>query len=130
MKLVEYKCKNCGAKLKIAADAKDVTCQMCGSTFHIDDETIHHDYVHKVDDPEGTAYKATRGMLRARDDAIPEGNKKIVKYFFIGILVFFGLSVIGSLIVGLLVFGGFAGLFNKILSEGMIIFVEMLALLI
>ena len=38
MKLVEMKCKNCGAKLKVNSDVKEANCQFCGTEFEIDDE--------------------------------------------------------------------------------------------
>ena len=41
MKLVELKCKNCGAKLSIPKDSKIVTCDICKTTFQIDDEIKH-----------------------------------------------------------------------------------------
>ena len=37
MKLVEMKCTNCGAQLKVNIEQKHTYCQFCGTEFHIDD---------------------------------------------------------------------------------------------
>ena len=57
MKLVEMKCKNCGAKLKVNFDIKEANCQFCGTEFRIDDEVQHH----KLDDAEQTGYAFEKG---------------------------------------------------------------------
>lgn len=46
MKLIELKCRNCGSKLKVAKDSKNIICQFCGANFKLDDETIHIE--HKI----------------------------------------------------------------------------------
>ena len=68
MKLVEMKCKNCGAKLKVEPDDKEAKCQFCGAEFKIDDE-VHH---HKLDDAEQTGYELEKGKIRAREEAKQE----------------------------------------------------------
>lgn len=65
MKLIEMKCKNCGAKLKVNPEEKDANCQFCGAEFKIDDETIHH----KLDDAEQMGYELEKGKIRAREEA-------------------------------------------------------------
>ena len=37
MKLVELKCNNCGAQLKVEEGTSQVKCEFCGSTFSVDD---------------------------------------------------------------------------------------------
>ena len=65
MKLVEMKCKNCGAKLKVNAEVKEANCQFCGTEFKIDDEVQHH----KLDDAEQMGYELEKGKIRAREEA-------------------------------------------------------------
>ena len=66
MKLVEMKCKNCGANLKVDSDVKDVNCQFCGAVFKIDDEVQQY----KLDDAEQLGYVLEKGKIRAREEAI------------------------------------------------------------
>ena len=37
MKLVEMKCTNCGAKLKVNPDSSEATCKYCRANFKFDD---------------------------------------------------------------------------------------------
>ena len=101
MKLVEMKCKNCGAKLKVNSEVKEANCQFCGAEFKIDDEVQHH----KLDDAEQTGYELEKGKIRAREEAkqakIDEQNailqaqyeeekrKKNLKWWIIGWIFFF-----------------------------------------
>lgn len=101
MKLVEMKCKNCGAVLKVNPDDKDVTCSFCNTSFKIDDEVQHH----KFDDAEQTGYEFEKGKIRAREEAkqekIREQNailqaqyeeekrRKNLKWWIIGWIFFF-----------------------------------------
>ena len=62
MKLVEMKCKNCGARLNVNADDKEANCQFCGAEFKIDDEVQHIKY----DDMEQAGYEFEKGKLRAQ----------------------------------------------------------------
>lgn len=68
MKLVEMKCKNCGAKLKVNSDVKEANCQFCGTEFEIDDEVQHH----QLDNAEQTGYELEKGKIRAREEAKQE----------------------------------------------------------
>lgn len=68
MKLIEMKCKNCGAKLKIESEAKSVRCQFCGTEFKIDDEVQHH----KLENAEQMGYEFEKGKIRARQEAQQE----------------------------------------------------------
>jgi len=101
MKLLEMKCKNCGAKLKINVEEKETCCQFCGTKFKIDDEVQHIKY----DDMEQSGYEFEKGKIRAREEAkqtkIDEKNailqaryeeekrKKNFKWWIIGWILFF-----------------------------------------
>ena len=101
MKLVEMKCKNCGATLKVNSDDKGVKCTFCNTTFKIDDEVQHIKY----DDMEQSGYEFEKGKIRAREEAkqarIDEKNailqaqyeeekrKKNLKWWIIGWIFFF-----------------------------------------
>ncbi len=63
MKLVELKCKNCGAQLKVEEGTSQVKCEFCGSTF-------------SVDDAYNEGYKYTKGVLRARSEQMEEDFNK------------------------------------------------------
>ena len=63
MKLVELKCKNCGAQLKVEEGTSQVKCEFCGSTF-------------SVDDAYNEAYKYTKGVLKARSEQMEEDFNK------------------------------------------------------
>ena len=39
MKIIAYKCPQCGANLEIEQDRKEVYCSFCGTKLFIDDET-------------------------------------------------------------------------------------------
>lgn len=59
MKLVELKCKNCGAQLKVEEGTTQVKCEFCGSTF-------------SVDDAYNEGYKYTKGVLKAQSEQMEE----------------------------------------------------------
>lgn len=63
MKLVELKCKNCGAQLKVEEGTTQVKCEFCGSTF-------------SVDDAYNEGYKYTKGVLKARSEQMEEDFNK------------------------------------------------------
>ena len=65
MKLIEMKCKNCGAKLKVNPEKKEAHCEFCGVDFKIDDE-VHHI---KYDDMEQSGYEFEKGKIRAREES-------------------------------------------------------------
>ena len=66
MKLLELKCKNCGAVLKIEEDETTINCKHCGSKYKLDDEDIHIKY----DDMEQAGYDYERGRMRAHAERI------------------------------------------------------------
>ena len=74
MKLVELKCKNCGAQLKVEEGTSQVKCEFCGSTF-------------SVDDAYNEGYKYTKGVLKARSEQMEEDFNKaqdLLKNSYIG----------------------------------------------
>ena len=64
MKLLEMKCKNCGALLKVEEDAKYIECQYCNTKYKLDDEIQHIKY----DDMEKSGYEVERGRIRAQQE--------------------------------------------------------------
>jgi len=41
VKLVEVKCPNCNASLKVDENKKNISCDYCGTNFMLDDNTVH-----------------------------------------------------------------------------------------
>ena len=70
MKLIELKCKNCGAILKADAELDKITCEFCHTTFKIDDEVKHV----KFDDMEMNGYEFEKGRIRAQKERMAEFN--------------------------------------------------------
>lgn len=64
MKLLEIKCKNCGALLKVEEDAKYIECQYCNTKYKLDDEVQHIKY----DDMEKSGYEFEKGRIRAQQE--------------------------------------------------------------
>ena len=64
MKLLEMKCKNCGALLKVEEDAKYIECQYCNTKYKLDDEVQHIKY----DDMERSGYEFEKGRIRAQQE--------------------------------------------------------------
>ena len=65
MKLVELKCKNCGATLKVDPESEEITCKYCQTTFKLDDEVKHV----KFDDMEQNGYEFEKGRIRAQQES-------------------------------------------------------------
>lgn len=76
MKLVELKCKNCGAILKTNSDSNEITCNYCQTTFKIDDEVKHI----KFDDMEQNGYEFEKGRIRAQQESSYESYIKTTSY--------------------------------------------------
>lgn len=74
MKLVEMKCKNCGAKLEVDSEAKEAHCEFCGIDFKIDDEVQHVKY----DDMEQSGYEFEKGRIRAQQENESNQPTKVV----------------------------------------------------
>lgn len=71
MKLLELKCKNCGAALKVKPDTTDIHCTHCKASYKLDDEFQHI----KFDDMEKAGYDYERGKQKARQ--VHEQRKQI-----------------------------------------------------
>lgn len=74
MKLVEMKCTNCGAKLKVNPDSSDVTCKYCRANFKFDDGVKKV----KFDDMEQSGYEFEKGRLRAQKEMEAINEEEIV----------------------------------------------------
>lgn len=61
MKLVELKCKNCGANLEVEENVKEVTCIFCNTTFSI--ETTEND-----------GYEFEKGRIKAQKEEYSSEN--------------------------------------------------------
>ncbi len=64
MKLLEMKCKNCGALLKVEENAQYINCQYCNTKYKLDDEVQHIKY----DDMEKSGYEFEKGRIRAQQE--------------------------------------------------------------
>lgn len=64
MKLVELKCNQCGAKLEVNSELKQITCQYCGNLILMDDEIQHIQY----DNMGQSGYDFEMGRLKAQED--------------------------------------------------------------
>lgn len=71
MKLVEMKCKNCGAVLEVEEDAQEVKCKYCNTIFKIDDEVQHIQY----DNAEKTGYDFEMGRIKAKQEMEQEAQR-------------------------------------------------------
>lgn len=72
MKLVELKCKNCGAVLKVQPDSIDIHCEHCKANYKLDDEAQHIKY----DDMEKTGYDYERGRIKAKQEHEEEKRRQ------------------------------------------------------
>lgn len=75
MKLVELKCKNCGAVLKVQPDTADIHCEHCKANYKLDDEAQHIKY----DDMEKAGYDYEKGKLKARQEHELEKQRQKVE---------------------------------------------------
>jgi len=62
MKLVEMKCKNCGAPLKVEENSKEIKCDFCKTQYKLDDEVKHIKY----DGMEQAGYEFEKGRIKAQ----------------------------------------------------------------
>ncbi len=76
MKLVEMKCKNCGAKLEVEENTNDINCQYCHAHYKLDDEVKHVQY----DNMEQSGYDFEKGRLRAQQEHSLSNNKTNMTY--------------------------------------------------
>lgn len=73
MKLVELKCKNCGAKLTVPENTKTVTCEFCNTSFQLDDEVQHIQY----DNMGQSGYDFEKGRIQAQEEKQREYYEKL-----------------------------------------------------
>lgn len=76
MKLVELKCKNCGADLTVEEGTKNVKCQYCQTKFKLDDEVKHIQY----DNMEQSGYDFEKGRIRAQQENKNNNSSSKVSY--------------------------------------------------
>lgn len=101
MKLVELKCKNCGAILEVEEGIKDITCKYCRANFIIDDEVQHIQY----DNMHESGYEFEKWRIQAQNEEQErineqiklenqerikqENKKKNLKWWILGWILFF-----------------------------------------
>ena len=73
MRLVELKCKNCGANLEIDEGEEIVNCPYCNATYKIDDEAQHIKY----DDMENSGYEFEKGRIKAQKESFENITKNV-----------------------------------------------------
>lgn len=64
MRLIELKCSNCGADMKINPELKQVSCNYCGHTMLIDDEIQKTELINGY----GYGYEVERGRIAAKKE--------------------------------------------------------------
>ena len=75
MKMIELKCKNCGAALEVEEEAKSVTCEYCHTTFLLDDEVQHiqHDNMYE------SGYEFEKGRIQAQNENAKDVMEEMFK---------------------------------------------------
>ena len=76
MKLVELKCKNCGAVLKVESGSTDIHCDHCKANYKLDDEVQHIKY----DEMEKAGYDYEKGRIKAREEHKEEKARRKLVY--------------------------------------------------
>lgn len=64
MKLIDLKCSNCGAEMKVNSELERCTCNYCGKQMLIDDEIQKHEFVNGY----RYGYDLEKGRLQAQED--------------------------------------------------------------
>ena len=82
MKLLEMKCKNCGALLKVEENAQYINCQYCNTKYKLDDEVQHIKY----DDMEKSGYEFEKGRLYSMSSFDCENKGKVKKLYWKGVI--------------------------------------------
>ena len=90
MKLLELKCKNCGANLKIDEESEFINCPYCNASYKLDDEVQHVKY----DDMENSGYEFEKGRIKAQKEN--ESNNALKSR--IPVIIFAITAVIGMMI--------------------------------
>ncbi len=71
MRLINLTCPNCGARLQIDPDRKQVYCEHCGTKLLVDDNVHHIQY----DNAEEAGYKFEKGRQRAMAESRMPGSQ-------------------------------------------------------
>ena len=81
MKLIKLQCPSCGANLKVNDELKSVTCNYCGATTLLDDETIKIEH-HIIDDSKGDLIDTLETLVEDKryDQAFELGKALSEKY--------------------------------------------------
>ncbi len=66
MRLIDMTCPNCGAKLQVDAEKKELYCSYCGSALLLKDDVQHIHY----DNAEEAGYNFEKGRQRAQAEAM------------------------------------------------------------
>ena len=90
MKLVEMKCKNCGAVLEVEEGTKQIKCNYCGSNYQLDDEVTHIQY----DNAQEAGYDFEKGRQKAASEkTIQKMPLIVVGAIIAGIFLFFTVCI-------------------------------------
>ena len=73
MKLIELKCKNCGAILEVNEDEKNIKCKYCRAVFKLDDDVQHVQY----DNMRESGYEFEKGRIQAQNEEKEKINERI-----------------------------------------------------
>ena len=88
MKLVELKCKNCGADLKLKEGEDIVNCPYCGASYKIDE-----------DNNENSGYEFEKGRLKAQTEYVfGNTNSKVSKIVMLIPIIFFIFFVVFAIL--------------------------------
>lgn len=91
MRLIDLKCSNCGAPMKVNPELKQVSCNYCGNTMLIDDEVRKmelvngFEYGYELEKGRITAQKEQE--LRALDDKLKKKTPEIVVWLIVSIVL-------------------------------------------
>lgn len=72
MRLIDLKCSNCGAELKVNAELKQCVCNYCGKAMLVDDEVQKHEFINGYT----YGYDLEKGKLQAQEDFRLEQEKR------------------------------------------------------
>lgn len=72
MKLLEMRCKNCGAIVEVDEKKRTARCEFCGTTYQIEDESKNTQY----DNSEQAGYEFEKGRIRAQNEQRKEEENK------------------------------------------------------
>ncbi len=76
MKLVNFKCPNCGSGIGADTDSRTVTCEYCGSTFAIDDESLTVNVNLSGQEEAGISSKRVANVRKRKQNPLPLPSSK------------------------------------------------------